>query len=151
MQISSAELTDIPALCALLDALFTQESEFTPDSVAQRRGLAAVIENPEIGEILVARKSGDIIGMINVLYTVSTALGGWVAVFEDMIIAAGARGAGTGSELLSHAIDRARQQGCKRISLLADSENEPAHRFYHRHGFSRSSMLTFRLLLDQSW
>ena len=87
--------------------------------------------------------------MINILYTVSTALGGPGAVFEDMIVSPRSRGGGIGSALLGRAIELAETKGCRRITLLADSDNEDAHRFYRRQGFSRSTMLTFRLLLDQ--
>jgi len=33
--ITLATLADIPDLCGLLDLLFTQEAEFTPDTAAQ--------------------------------------------------------------------------------------------------------------------
>lgn len=149
MKITRAVSADIPELCILLHDLFSRETEFEPERDAQIRGLAAIINEPAVGDILVARKSGRVLGMINVLYTVSTALGGPVAVFEDMIVSPDYRGVGVGSALLAHAIEQARSKDCRRISLLADSDNEDAHRFYHRHGFSRSSMVSFRQLLDQ--
>jgi GNAT superfamily N-acetyltransferase len=149
MNITRAVTADIPDLCILLHDLFSREAEFEPDLEAQARGLAAVIDDPAVGDILVARDSGRVLGMINILYTVSTALGGPVAVFEDMIVSPHCRGEGIGSALLGRAIELAETKGCRRISLLADSDNEAAHRFYHRQGFSRSTMLTFRLLLDQ--
>jgi GNAT superfamily N-acetyltransferase len=149
MNITRAITADIPELCVLLHDLFSRETEFEPDPEAQARGLATVIDDPAVGDILVARESGRVLGMINVLYTVSTALGGPVAVFEDMIVSPDSRGDGIGTALLGRAIDLAETKGCRRITLLADSDNEAAHRFYRRHGFSRSTMLTFRLLLDQ--
>jgi GNAT superfamily N-acetyltransferase len=149
MNITRAVSADIPELCGLLHDLFSREAEFEPDRDAQMRGLAAVIDAPAIGDILVARESGRVLGMINILYTVSTALGGPVAVFEDMIVSPDCRGAGIGSALLGHAVELARSKECKRVSLLTDGDNTDAHRFYQRQGFSRSSMVTFRLLLDQ--
>jgi GNAT superfamily N-acetyltransferase len=149
MKITRAVTEDIPELCVLLHELFSREAEFVPDHDAQVRGLAAVIDDPAVGEILVARESERVLGMINVLYTVSTALGGPVAIFEDMIVSSACRGDGIGTALLCDAIELVKSKNCMRISLLADSDNEAAHRFYSRHGFSRSSMLTFRLLLDQ--
>ena len=104
MQINPALPEDIPALCGLLAHLFQQEAEFTPDDAAQRRALAMIIDHPEVGQILVARRGDDVVGMVNLLYTVSTALGGRVALLEDMIVAPHARGAGVGSQLLGHAI-----------------------------------------------
>jgi hypothetical protein len=73
--IEPARAADIPALCQLLAVLFAQEAEFAPDPDAQRRGLARIIEHPETGTILVAREHGAAVGMVNLLFTVSTALG----------------------------------------------------------------------------
>ncbi len=148
LEITRAVAEDIPELCLLLEQLFTQEGEFEPDHLAQERGLAAVINSQEIGDILVARHSGEVIGMVNILYTISTALGGRVGILEDMVVLPNWRGSGVGSKLLGHAIESARNSGCKRITLLTDSDNDGAQRFYQRHGFSRSSMVVFRMLLD---
>jgi GNAT superfamily N-acetyltransferase len=148
MEIQTAVSADIPQLCLLLDTLFSQETEFKPDSELQALGLGAIIEGDGIGDILVAKQSEQIIGMVNLLYTVSTALGSRVAILEDMVIAPQHRGLGVGSALLKHAIDFARQKGCKRVTLLTDNDNESAHRFYEQHGFIESSMQAYRLFLD---
>lgn len=146
--VSPATEADIPALSNLLSILFAQEAEFKPDHAAQSKGLGQIIRNPELGAVLVGREGGNIVGMVNLLYTVSTALGERVALLEDMVVAPEARGSGVGSEILSQAIAYARQQGCKRITLLTDSDNLAAQRFYVRHGFGVSSMLPLRLALD---
>lgn len=148
MEIQTAVGADIPQLCLLLDTLFSQEAEFKPNSQLQALGLGAIIEGDGIGDILVAKQSGQIIGMVNLLYTVSTALGSRVAILEDMVIAPQHRGLGVGSALLKHAIDFARQKGCKRITLLTDNDNEAAHHFYQQHGFTESSMQAYRLFLE---
>tara|TARA_R110002167_G_scaffold9121_10_gene41587 strand:- start:1349 stop:1831 length:483 start_codon:yes stop_codon:yes gene_type:complete len=148
LQITPASITDIPELCSLLTYLFTQEQEFTSDTKAQERGLRSVITNPQIGHILVARQGGDIIAMVNLLYTISTALGERVALLEDMVVLATARGKGVGSALLGHALEFAKQQHCKRITLLTDPDNQEAHRFYQKNGFSQSQMVVFRLSID---
>lgn len=148
MEIHTAVSSDIPQLCMLLDTLFSQEAEFKPDSELQALGLGAIIEGDGIGDILIAKQSDQIIGMVNLLYTVSTALGSRVAILEDMVIAPQHRGLGVGSLLLNYAIDFAKQKGCKRITLLTDNDNEAAHRFYEQHGFTESSMVTYRLFLE---
>jgi GNAT superfamily N-acetyltransferase len=149
MQIDTAQASDIPALCELLCLLFAQEVEFTSDRVAQSRGLALIIDNPETGVILVARRDGLIVGMVNLLYTVSTALGARVALLEDMVVAPDARGMGVGSCLLQAAVEHVRLNGCRRITLLTDQANEPAQRFYRKQGFVSSAMMPFRLVLDE--
>jgi GNAT superfamily N-acetyltransferase len=141
-----ATLDDLPALCALLGLLFTQEAEFKPDEAAQRQGLSTIIEHPEVGAILVAREGPDIVAMVNLLFTVSTALGQRVALLEDMVVAPGARGQGTGSALLTHAIAWAQGHGVHRITLLTDGDNHAAQRFYAQHGFQASGMVPMRLM-----
>lgn len=144
MEITTAISSDIPQLCLLLDQLFTQETEFSPNREAQTRGLSEIIHNPDIGSILIAHDSGQIIAMINLLYTVSTAFGNRVAILEDMVVSNHYRGRGIGSKLLKHALDFAISQGCRRVTLLTDASNTEAQRFYERHGFNRSGMVPFR-------
>ena len=147
MDIRTAVLADIPALCSLLDQLFAQEAEFSPDRTAQERGLSEIIRNAATGEILVACEFGRIIGMVNLLYTVSTALGAPVALLEDMVVDTATRDRGLGTQLLEAAIATARSRGCRRITLLTDADNADAQRFYARQGFARSSMIPLRLPL----
>jgi len=144
MKIRRATLEDIPFLCKLLDALFSQEVEFKPNRESQISGLKAILENEAVGVIFVAQKESEIFGMINLLYTISTALGGRVALLEDMVVSSHARGLGIGSKLIEYSIKYAKKSGCKRISLLTDANNCNAQGFYKRHGFEKSSMLSFR-------
>ncbi|MGH6645813.1 GNAT family N-acetyltransferase [Aquabacterium sp.] len=148
IDITPATLDDLPALSALLTALFTQEAEFRPDEAAQRRGLARIIGSADTGLIVVARQAGRVVGMVTLLFTVSTALGERVAWLEDMVVDAGCRGQGVGALLIDGAIALARAHGCRRITLLTDADNLMAHRFYERHGFRASSMVPLRLHLD---
>jgi len=149
MIIEKATVEDITELCYLLDILFSQEMEFKTDSNVQQSGLRAIITNPDVGVILVARHNDKLVGMVNILFTISTALGGRVALLEDMVMLPSKRGSGVGSRLLNAAITTARENDCKRLTLLTDSDNEIAHGFYEKHGFTRSPMLPFRLVLSQ--
>jgi len=144
MVFSVATTTDIPELCTLLDSLFTQEAEFTPNPDTQKQGLNAVISSQGAGDILLARSSSKIVAMVNILYTISTALGGRVAIFEDMVVSDTTRGRGIGSKLMEFALDFAHNKGCKRITLLTDSDNAMAQHFYQKHGFTHSSMVVMR-------
>jgi GNAT superfamily N-acetyltransferase len=150
MQIHIATPADIDDLCKLLAILFSQEAEFEVDAAAQQQGLATIIGNPDIGKILLARDGNGIaVGMVNLLFTVSTALGERVALLEDMVVTREARGAGAGSQLMKQAVDTARAAGCRRITVLSDRDNHAAHRFYQRHGFALSAMIPLRLALDE--
>lgn len=148
MEFRVADSGDIPALCELLGDLFGQEAEFVPNRETQERGLEAIVEHPHVGQIFVAALNGNVVGMVNVLYTVSTALGSRVALMEDMVVSPDARGLGIGSKLVEYAIAAAKAAGCSRIALLTDKENIAAQRFYERHGFVGSPMIPLRLLME---
>lgn len=147
LEIMPATANDIPALCDLLAVLFAQEAEFTPDRDRQRSGLQAILDAPERGTILTARCGQSLVGMTGLLFTVSTALGGKVALLEDLVVMPEHRGQGIGSALLERAIELAGQNACRRITLLTDGDNLSAQKFYRRHGFEPSAMLPLRLRL----
>jgi GNAT superfamily N-acetyltransferase len=149
MKITEATKDDMNGLCELLEVLFAQEAEFRPDRTLQSTGLQQIIDFPERGRILVLREGSLLVGMVNVLFTISTALGGRVALLEDLIVHPAYRGRGAGSELLQAAIHLARSFGCRRITLLTDRTNESAQRFYERQGFNLSEMVPMRLLLER--
>ncbi|MBT8123996.1 MAG: GNAT family N-acetyltransferase [Gammaproteobacteria bacterium] len=144
MQLREATIDDIPELCGLLNYLFEQEEEFKPNTEIQSEGLRKIISNSDVGVIIIAIDSNKVIGMVNILYTVSTALGSRVAILEDMVVSPKARGKGMGSMLMKYSLDVAKQNGCKRITLFTDFDNDGAHRFYQQHGFICSSMVAFR-------
>ena len=148
MKIEMATTSDIPTLCTLLDYLFSQEVEFKSDHETQSRGLEMILNNNNIGNIFVAKKNEKIIGMVILLYTVSTALGERVALLEDMVVSPNERGLGIGSMLLDHAVKYATEKGCKRITLLTDKTNIGAQKFYKQHRFNRSSMIPFRMIIN---
>ena len=145
--IEKATTADIPALAKLLSELFNQEEEFTPDPQAQTKGLTKIITCPEIGNVILARKEEKVVGMVNLLFSVSTALGKRVALLEDMIITQSTRQAGIGTKLLTEAISYAKAEGCKRITLLTDTTNIDAQRFYKKQGFALSTMVPMRLAI----
>ena len=149
MKFEVASYSDIPELCTLLNSLFEQEAEFQPDHEAQIRGLELIIKNSNTGTILIARDNDEVIGMVNLLYTISTALGTRVGILEDMVMSRSARGSGIGSKLIQFALGYAEEHGCKRITLLTDNDNVGAHKFYQKHGFSRSPMVVYRKQLNE--
>jgi len=148
MKIRQANRYDIDALAGLLFQLFEKEEEFIPNTLIQENALRCIIDNDAIGTIFVLEKENKVIGMVSLLWSISTALGTRVAWLEDMVIDNAFRSQGIGSVLIEEAIAYARSVGCRRITLLTDGDNIPAHRFYEKFGFQASSMQPFRLLLD---
>lgn len=144
LRIENATLDDLPELAELLYDLFSQEEDFTPDREKQIRGLRLILEQPSRGRIFVLRGPQKIIGMINLLITISTAEGGFVLLLEDLVIHKDHRHQGYGAKLLQHAIEFAESKNFLRITLLTDTPNFAARQFYLKHGFVESPMTPMR-------
>src|SRR4029434_3895872 len=146
--IEPATEADLDELSEMLGGLFKQESDFRPDKEKQLRGLRLIFEQPSRGRVFVLRRDRSIVGMINLLFTISTAEGGFVILLEDLVIHKQYRGHGYGSMLLDYAIEFARQKNFKRITLLTDRPELRSQSFFRKHGFYESPMLPMRLLLS---
>ena len=143
--IEPATEADLDELSELLGELFAHESDFRPDKNKQLRGLRLIFEQPSRGRVFVLRRNGAIIGMINLLFTISTAEGGFVMLLEDLVVHTQYQGQGYGNKLLEHAIDFAKKKNFLRITLLTDRPENVAQAFFRKHGFVDSSMIPMRL------
>ena len=143
--IEPATEADLDELSEMLGELFAQEGDFRPDKERQLRGLRLIFEQPSRGRVFVLRQNGAIVGMINLLFTISTAEGGFVILLEDLVIHKKYQGKGYGRKLLQHAIDFAKQKNFLRVTLLTDRPENVAQEFFRHHGFVESSMVPMRL------
>ena len=146
--IEPATLDDLPQLTDLLIDLFSREGDFTPNRAKQMRGLRLILEQPSRGRIFVLRHHGMILGMINLLFTISTAEGGFVILLEDLVVHRDFRRQHFGAKLLDYAIDYAGKKDFCRITLLTDRLNEESQRFFKSHGFAESKMIPMRLVFQ---
>src|ERR1044072_5722803 len=128
--IEPANEADLDELSEMLGGLFAQEGDFRPDKERQLRGLRLIFEQPSRGRVFVLRRNGAIVGMINLLFTISTAEGGFVVLLEDLVVHKQYQGKGYGSKLLQNAIDFAKQKNFIRITLLTDRPENFAQEFF---------------------
>ena len=140
----TAKLEDIPVLCELLFELFSQEIEFIPNKEIQEKALKTIILDENIGDIYVAIMEEKVVGMVNILYTISTAMGSKVAIFEDFIVHKNHRNQQIGDRLISYVFDDLKNRGFTRISLITDANNTKAQKFYEKKGFIKSTMVPYR-------
>ena len=145
LRVEPATLDDLPELTELVFELFSQEADFIPNREREARGLRLLLEQPSRGRIFVLRGPGKIIGMINLLITISTAEGGFVLILEDLIIHRDYRHQGFGTRLLAYAVDFAKKKNFLRITLLTDKPNERLKRFFLKNGFVESDMIPMRM------
>ena len=147
-RVEPATIEDLPALTELVMELFSASGDFSPDRTVQERGLQLILEQPNRGRIFVLRNNHRIFGMVNLLFTISTARGGFVILMEDVIVHPNHRGQGYGTMLLKHVVEFAKQKNFKRITLLTDKISEESQEFFRKNGFEHSSMIPMRRIID---
>jgi GNAT superfamily N-acetyltransferase len=86
--------------------------------------------------------------MVTVQIVVSTSVGGYSILLEDMYIASGFRRKGIGSKLLAHVLAWGSEQGIRRVQLVADVTNIGALMFYRQAGLLTSRMTALYGTLD---
>lgn len=145
--IETATIEDLPGLVDLVSELMELQDDFTPDKAAHEHGLALILEQPSRGRIFVLRNQHRIFGMVNLLFTISTAMGGFVIQMEDVIIHPDHRGQGYGTRLLEHVVDFAGKKDFKRITLLTDKISADSQSFFRKHGFEYSNMIPMRRII----
>jgi len=147
-RVEPATLEDLPALTELVMNLFEFSGDFRPDHAVQERGLRLILEQPNRGRIFVVRNNDRIFGMVNLLFTLSTARGGFVILMEDVVIHPDHRGQGYGTMLVNYVADFAKKKHFKRITLLTDKISAESQEFFKKQGFEYSNMIPMRRIID---
>ena len=147
-RVEPATIEDLPALTELVMNLFTLSGDFSPDRTVQERGLQLILEQPNRGRILVVRNHDQIFGMVNLLFTLSTACGGFVILMEDVVIHPDHRGQGYGTMLVDYVAEFAKKKHFKRITLLTDRISAESQAFFTKRGFDYSKMIPMRRIID---
>ena len=135
-----ARPADIPALLALLELLFSLETDFSFDAARQRRGLELLLDRPD-ARVLAAEVDGRIAGMCSGQLTLSTAEGGPALLVEDVVVHEQYRGRGIGGALLKRIAAWGESRGASRLQLLADRDNGPALEFYRKRGWRTTRLI----------
>lgn len=150
VRVEPATIEDLAELVRLVAELMDLQEDFNPNQEAHERGLALVLEQPNRGRIFVLRNDDRIFGMVNLLFTISTAVGGLVILMEDFVIHPNHRGQGFGSMLLDYVVDFAKKKNFKRITLLTDKMGSDSQNFFKKEGFDYSHMVPMRkVITDQ--
>ena len=143
-----ATIEDLPALIELVMNLLEASGDFSPDRTMQGHGLKLILEQPSRGRIFVVRNQEQIFGMVNLLFTISTACGGFVILMEDVVIHRDHRGQGYGTMLMDYVEEFAKKKHFKRITLLTDRISADSQEFFKKQGFESSNMIPMRKIMD---
>ena len=91
-----------------------------------------VLDNPELGSILVAEEDGEIAGLTTLSFPFAIRCKGRYSCIEENIVDSKHRGKGVGSKLLKAAIAEATARGCDELEV--NNPSEMGYPLYIRHG-----------------
>ncbi|MFJ9181226.1 GNAT family N-acetyltransferase [Streptomyces sp. NPDC102360] len=100
---------------------------------------------------LVAELDGALVGYVRLGLPTPLASTAHVRQIMGLAVADAARGRGTGRALVRGAIELARRQGARRITLRVLGHNTPARKLYEAEGFVIEGVLPGEILLDGSY
>jgi GNAT superfamily N-acetyltransferase len=139
--VRDAEERDVPAIVALyadddLGAQRERAGDPLPDEYW--RAFTAIREDPR-HRLVVAEEGGRIVATLQLSFLPHLVRGGGErAQIEAVRVAAGDRGNGLGRQMLTWAVEQARERGCVLVQLATDASRPDARRFYESLGFSAS-------------
>lgn len=144
--VRKAASRDLDSLLPLVEAF--QEFERIPFELdAARRNLGRLLEDPRLGQVLLAELAGKPIGYAILTYGYDLEFGGMDAYLTDLFLAEPERGRGLGRWLLGEVERAANAAGVQALHLMVAPQNHRAHHIYHRAGFHVSPRLFLTKLL----
>jgi ribosomal protein S18 acetylase RimI-like enzyme len=138
-----ATKADLPSIVRLLadDDLGSQrERDEDPLPESYYSAYEEINKDPN-HELIVAEKSGEVIGTAHLMYLPSISYQGSLrAQIESVRIDTRYQSRGIGSQMMRWAIERAKARGAHLVQLTTHKSREDAHRFYERLGFKRTHL-----------
>ena len=138
IEIREATLADVDRLVEQLVAVAGEGrwigTEAPVDRDRRRRRMVEEVEGDHV-IVLVAEADGELVGQLGLQ------LARYGVADLGMLVAAGWRGRGVGTALLTEAVDRARKAGAHKIALQVWPHNAAAIALYERFGFEREGYL----------
>ena len=141
MTVRLAGPDDIDVVARLLTEFRDHEGRHWPPEEAIRAGVERLMPRDDTEYLL----GGDPpAGIVQLRYRWGVWWDAEDCNVEDVFVSADARGSGLGRELVSFAIDRARERGCPRMELDTGADNAPAQGLYRSLGFFDSGIFMRR-------
>ena len=133
MRIRKATMEDREGVIELLRSLLIPGGEVGEGWRDEAQIFRRLVEQPELGTILVAEEDVEIAGITTLSYPTALRCCGIYSCIEENIVDERYRGRGIGGALLEAAIAEATARGCDEIQVNAPSES--GYPLYLRHGF----------------
>ncbi|RQX00781.1 GNAT family N-acetyltransferase [Micromonospora globispora] len=130
---------DLPGIIALLaDDVLGKARDFTEVDEAYEKAFADITADPR-NHLIVADADGELVGCMQITYIPGLGRhGAERSLIESVRVRSDLRGRGLGRDMMTWAIDRARERGCALVQLTTDKSRADAHRFYRNLGFVAS-------------
>jgi ribosomal protein S18 acetylase RimI-like enzyme len=138
LRFRAARRDEVAALVALLadDALGKLREEPADALPAGYLDAFDAIDADPNHELVVVERGGALAGVLQLSFLPGLShRGAWRAQIEGVRVASAMRGGGVGRRLFEHAIERARERGCRLVQLTSDKRRADAQRFYASLGF----------------
>jgi GNAT superfamily N-acetyltransferase len=120
---------------------------YSPDTRAADETVSQVVRHPEAA-VFVAVEGLEVVGYVTLSHRPQIRLGGRLATVDEMVVASGRRGRGTGSLLLEAALSHARSLHCRRVEVTQSRVREAfQRRFYVERGFTEVDSAVLRIEL----
>ena len=140
-----AAVQDIPRLLPLMRD-FYQYERLTFDVARTERLLRELIRNEQLGRVILfedataapgttdasGAQRNALVGYMILTFGYSLEFGGRDALIDEFYVVPEARGSGTGTQAVAHAIEICRAVGISNVHLEADYFNTRVHDFYKR-------------------
>jgi len=128
-------------------ARLTKHLGYADDTAAAAERLARVLSKPDQC-VLVADVDNHAVGWLHAAVSEPLDVDRF-AVIVGLVVDADHRGSGVGRQLMAHAEDWARAQGCAFVRLTSTTTRTKAHQFYERIGYANiKTQYSFAKALD---
>lgn len=135
-----AQAPDVLDVAAAVAQLLTELGGTPPDAQALQQATRAVIENPELGCVLVADTPEGIVGVLATSWQHAIHVPGHYCLIQDLWVDQSWRSRGVGAGLLAALVERVRRDGIARIEVGLPSERfaelHATRSFYAASGFT---------------
>jgi GNAT superfamily N-acetyltransferase len=131
-----AGLDDLDAAVALLRRQLDEHAIALDDS-ALVRAVRGLIEQPDVGRVLVAAQDGEAAGVAVLSFLWTLEHGGPAVWLDELYVEPRWRRRGIAQALVDEAARLARERGCIALDLEVEDGHHDATRLYTRLGFTR--------------
>jgi len=108
---------EVPAVAAAVESLLVELGGRRPSPDEMEAEVRAIVEQPELGTMLVAESSGGIVGVLGASWCRAIHVPGRYAVIQDLWVHPDWRSRGVGAELVDAIVAHCRARGVGRIEV----------------------------------